>query len=431
VLSTASRGAAHAQQRINAVGAIARGVVTIALAVTALALGAAVASGETLPASCTTLQSEITTASASKGVDTVVLTEMCKETVTLPAKAEFTLEGASGTTSGLDGEGLAGPLLETTEAGGAMTISNMTFEHATSHAFVGGALELFDSSLALNGDRFVDDTVEEAEAGGAGAYVVIIPANGDACAAHEPPALTVTDSSFIEDTAKAGNGTLPSHGGGLYAILECGGRASYLDHDSFEGDSVTTTGSAEAEGGGASLIDPAASPGLLYQEGNVFDSDTVVGPAEGNRGGGGEWLEGINLTSVGDRFSRDSIPGTSGSKWSWGAGLGILNTSCDATNPTESTLEDAVVAGNSIAAGTPADLGGAGIYVGVACGPEPEHHSHLRLLDSTVTENSVATPGGVAGIDGHPSDQLTIETRLSRQTAAARRSAASPARAAC
>jgi hypothetical protein len=412
VLSPASRGAAHAQQRIDAVATIARGVVALALAVAALALGAAVASAETLTASCGTLQSEITTASASKGADTVVLTEMCKETVTLPAKAEFTLEGASGTTSGLDGEGLPGPLLETTEAGGAMTISNLTFEHATSHAFVGGALDLFDSSLTLNGDRFVDDTVEEAEAGGAGAYVVIIPPDGDACAAHEPPALTVTDSSFIGDTAKAGNGMIASHGGGLYAIIECGGRASYLDHDSFEDDSVTTTSSAEADGGGASLLDTAAGPGLLYQEGNVFDSDTVAGPAEGNRGGGGEWLEGINLTSVGDRFSRDSIPGTTGSKWSWGAGLGILNTSCDPTNPIESTLENAVVADNAIGAGTPADLGGAGIYVGLACGPAPENHSHLRLLDSTVTENSVATPGGVAGIDGHSSDQLTIANSI-------------------
>jgi hypothetical protein len=412
VLNTAARGAAHAQQRIDAVGTIARGVVAIALAVAALALVAAVASGETLPASCASLQSEINTASASKDADTVVLTEMCKQTVTLPTHAEFTLEGASGTTSGLDGEGLSGPLLETTEAAGAMTISNLTFEHATSHTFVGGALDLFGSSLTLNGDRFVDDTVEEAEAGGAGAYVVIVAADGKACAAHEPPALTVTGSSFVGDTARAGKGVIASHGGGLYAIVECGGRTSYLEHDGFEDDSVTTTGAAEADGGGASLLDIATSPGLLYQEGNVFDSDAVAGPAEGNRGGGGEWLEGINLTSVGDRFSRDLIPGTTGSKWSWGAGLGILNTSCDPTNPTESTLENAVVADNSIEAGTPADLGGAGIYVGLACGPEPENHSHLRLLDSTVTDNSVATPGGVAGIDGRSSDQLTIENSI-------------------
>jgi hypothetical protein len=413
VLEIASRGAAHAPHRTDAVGIAARGGVALALAVTAIALGAPAASAETLTASCANLQSEITTASASKGLDTVVLTGMCKETVTLPAEAELTLEGASGTTSGLDGEGLAGPLLKTSEAGGAVTISNLTFEHATSHTFVGGALELFDSSLTLNGDRFVDDTVEEAEAGGAGVYVVIVPANGDACVAHEPPALTVSDSSFIGDTAKAGNGTIASHGGGLYAIFDCGGRAGYLEHDTFEADSVTTTSSTEAEGGGASLLDAAAAgPGLLYQEGNVFDSDAVAGPSEGNRGGGGEWLEGINLTSVGDRFSRDSIPGTTGSKWSWGAGLGILNTSCDPTNPTESTLENAVVADNSIGAGTPADLGGAGIYVGLLCGPAPENHSHLQLLDSTVTENSVATPGGIAGIDGHSSDQLTIANSI-------------------
>jgi hypothetical protein len=69
-----------------------------------------------------------------------------------------------------------------------------------------------------------------------------------------------------------------------------------------------------------------------------------------------------------------------------------------------------VIAGNSIGAGAAADLGGAGAYVG--CPPEPAYPNHLRLLDSTVTENSVATAGGIAGIDGHSSDQLVIENSI-------------------
>jgi hypothetical protein len=389
-------------------------VSALVFALVALGCGAQTAGAETLPATCANLQSRINTASTSAGADTVVLGEMCKAAVKLPAHSDFTLEGAAGTTSGLNGEGVSGHLLETSsEIAGAMTISNLTFEHATAKTFVGGALYVFATSLTLSHDHFTDDTVEEAEASGGGAYVIIAPAGGGSCEAHEPAALTVTESSFVGDTAKGASGSLSNHGGGLDAIVDCGGRASYLTRDTFEGDNVTTTDSAEAEGGGAALLDAAtSSPGVLYQEGNVFDSNTVTGPAEGNRGGGGEWLEGINLTSVGDRFSRDSIPGTTAAKWSWGGGLGILNTSCISTAPTESTLENAVVAGNMIGAGTPADLGGAGIYVGIACGPEPEHHSHLRLLDSTVTENSVATAGGVAGIDGHPADQLALANSI-------------------
>jgi len=101
-------------------------------------------------------------------------------------------------------------------------------------------------------------------------------------------------------------------------------------------------------------------------------------------------------------LSANMIPGTSGPYWSWGAGIGLL--ACSNTEPTQSTLENAVVAGNSIVGGEAADLGGAGVYVGcVAKGTA----NQLTVLDSTITENTVA-PGGVAGIDGGPHDQLTL-----------------------
>ncbi len=143
----------------------------------------------------------------------------------------------------------------------------------------------------------------------------------------------------------------------------------------------------------------------------MFDSNQILAKgSSGNRGGGGEWLQGASLTSIADRFSRNTIPGATGGHWSWGGGLGIINSYCDKEAPTESTLEDDVIAGNSIGAGAAADLGGAGAYVG--CPPEPAYPNHLRLLDSTVTENSVATAGGIAGIDGHSSDQLVIENSI-------------------
>jgi hypothetical protein len=378
------------------------------------ASGAAGASAETLPATCETLQAQVDAAATSNGSDTVVLNGMCKMTVTLRGGSSFTLEGAPGTTSGLNGEGISGTarLLDGAEEVGTMTISDLTFEHADTEAFDGGAVELVARSLTLSDDRFIDDTAHDAYSSGGGAYVLIGPLNGDKCEPSEPNALTIAESSFVGDEAK-GESDQTGHGGGLDAIVVCPDRSSLLTRDSFEDDRVETTGSGEVEGGGAAFLDASTGgPALLRQEDDVFDSNAVVGPAEGNRGGGGEWLEAMNLTSIGDRFSRNSIPGTSGSKWSWGGGLGILNTTCQSAAPTESTLEDAVVASNSIGAGTPADLGGAGIYVGIICGPEPEHHSHLKLLDSTVTENTVASTGGTAGIDGHAADQLELENSI-------------------
>ncbi len=183
--------------------------------------------------------------------------------------------------------------------------------------------------------------------------------------------------------------------------------------DSFENDTVAGSVTGEAEGAGAAFVSTSAGgPGTLRQEADQFDRNTVAGPSEGNRGGGGEWLEGINLTSLYDRFVRNSIPGARQATWSWGGGLGILNTNCSDGAVDESTLENAVVEGNSIGEGTPADLGGAGIYVGLACSPEAAIPSHLRLLDSTVTENSVETAGGSSGIDGHSTDQLVLENSI-------------------
>jgi hypothetical protein len=374
------------------------------------ALGASPAGAETLAATCTTLPSKISEAATSGEADTIVLTGLCEGSqarVVLPEHISLTLEGAPGTNSGLDGSAIHERLLEGTGLAGAITIANLTIEQASG----GGGLYLFATSVALSHDLIAGNTEESTAGYGGGAYIGIAPQNGDACEPGEPAGLTVTDTSFIGDTAKGSSG--PNHGGGLYGLFECPGRPESLTGDVFEHDSVDVSGSGEADGGGASFISNLPhDPGILRQVGDQFESDTVSGPAEGNRGGGGEWLEGINLTSIGDRFSRDSITGTSGAAWSWGGGLGILNTSCSLGAPDESTLEDAVVAGNSIGAGTPADLGGAGIYVGIACAPEPGYASHLSLLDSTVTENAVDSAGGTSGIDGHPGDQLAIENSI-------------------
>ncbi|HEX7609805.1 MAG TPA: hypothetical protein VF380_03945 [Solirubrobacteraceae bacterium] len=163
-------------------------------------------------------------------------------------------------------------------------------------------------------------------------------------------------------------------------------------------------------GAGLDFVGPdSGHPDPVTQSGNVFDSNSLVAlSGAGNYGGGGEWLEGASLTSVADRFSRNFVAGTTGANWSWAAGLGIVNPTCSALAPTESTLENAVVEGNSLGPGTPEDIGGSGIYLG--CGPSPANPNHLTLLDSTVTGNSTA--GGIAGIEGDTADQLVLANSI-------------------
>jgi hypothetical protein len=373
-------------------------------------LAAPGARAETLAATCTTLHSKIEAVATSQEPGTIVLTGLCtgsEARLLLPEHIDLTLEGAPGTNSGLNGMAIHERLIESAGLSGAIKLANLTVEEANG----GGGVYLLATSVELSHDLIDGNTAEGTYGYGGGAEIYIAPANGDKCEAGEPAGLTVTDTTFIGDTARGTSS--PDRGGGLYGLFECATRPESLSGDSFENDTVSGSVTGEAEGAGAAFVSTSAGgPGTLRQEADQFDRNTVAGPSEGNRGGGGEWLEGINLTSLYDRFVRNSIPGARQATWSWGGGLGILNTNCSDGAVDESTLENAVVEGNSIGEGTPADLGGAGIYVGLACSPEAAIPSHLRLLDSTVTENSVETAGGSSGIDGHSTDQLVLENSI-------------------
>jgi hypothetical protein len=383
------------------------------VAVAALTLGTATASAETLPATCTNLQTQIDAAAAkapNHGEGVVVqLNGLCEATnlktktgVTVPKGSNFTLEGAPGTTSGFDGKGVTEPMLRdiSHEAVGKMTISDLVFQHANVTG-AAAALVLDAARLTLSGDSFIENTDQGGQGGAL--YVDISPGS---CATTGSLALMIAASTFRANKLVASGSNT---GGAAWVDENCPAATSYLQGNAFEGNTLEVSGSAEMYTGGALTVQgngagEAAIP--LAQTGNVFDSNRLLatgGPA--NYGGGGEWLDGMSLTSVGDRFSRNSIPGTTGAHWSWGGGLGILNNSCNEHTPTQSTLENAVVAGNSIGSGLAEDLGGAGIYIG--CGPSTSLSNHLSLLDSTVTENTVPT-GGVAGIDGGSEDQLVL-----------------------
>ncbi len=370
----------------------------------------ATARAETFPTTCPNLQTQINAVGAklNHGEDDVIVLEgLCNgaslgksSAVTLPASSAFTLQGAAGTTSGIDAAGITGPLLTGVELG-AITIAGLVFQNATSSG--ASAVNLRAERLTLKSDSFLNNSHEGVSGGALTAYV----GPPKPCPPTGTPGVAMTGSTFRDNTNTVGGGL--GVGGAAFVLDNCTGAGNVLEGDVFEGNSLRANGATQAFGGGllfASESTPAAEP--LAQSGDVFAGNTVVDVAgTGMYGGAGEWLEGMSLTSVADRFSGNALPGTSGPNWSWGAGLGLL--ACRNTEPAQSTVEDAVVEGNSIGAGEPADLGGAGVYVG--CPTKATTANHLSLLDSTVTENSVPA-GGVAGVDGGPHDQLRIANSI-------------------
>ncbi len=365
----------------------------------------------TYSATCATLQSEISSVGAKPNHgegDVIVLEGLCNaaslgksSAVTLPAGSAFTLQGAPGTTSGIDGAGMAGPLL-TGEKLGAVTIAGLVFQNDVSTGSGPSPVNLRAARVTLTGDSFLGDSHE----GVTGGALTVFVGEPPCPAAGGPPALTVTDTTFRNDTNAVGSGI--GAGGAAFLLDDCSGAGNVLERNVFEGNALRANGSSRAVGGGllfASESKPGAEP--LSQAGNVFAGNSIVNVAgTGSYGGGGEWLEGISLTSVGDRFTANTIPGTSGPFWSWGAGVGLL--ACSNTEPSVSALENAVIEGNVIGPGEPADIGGAGLYVGCVAAGTP---NHLSLLDSTVTENSVPA-GAIAGVAGGPHDQLRIANSI-------------------
>jgi hypothetical protein len=390
----------------------------VALVAGALALGCAAALAPGAQATVTTvpcgeLQAKIDALAAlsNHGEGEVLRLEgMCDGTnlkaktgVTIPEGADFTLEGAPGTTSGFDGNEITGPMLQNeplTNGVGSMTIADLTFRNAKI-AGEGAALLIEARQLTLSGDTFVED-VGGANQGGA-AHVEIGPSR---CPPAGSVAVTISGSTFRDD------GLTGTEGGALWLRHDCPTGSTVLQGNLFEGNTLEAGATEKALGGALFFAHGVAGTPSVLQSGNVFAANRIVAKGAVERvGGAGEWLQGFDLTSVGDRFSGNELPGASGSsKWSWGAGLGILGTECNEHLQAASTLEDAVITGNSIGVGEPAKLGGAGLYVGCV-GLSEAASNHLELLDSTVTENTTPA-GGVAGIAGGPNDQLQIANSI-------------------
>ncbi len=374
--------------------------------------GPASANATTLETGCGELQSTLDAVAgeARHGEgDVIVLNELCDAAnlgtssgVTLPAGSNFTLEGKSGTVSGFAGAGVTGPLLGTVgdEEAGTPTLSGLVFEHAD--LTEASALSVRAARVTLDDDSFLGNREE-----GAKGHAAFVSAGQSDCnAATGAQTITLTDSRIQKNKMVLGSG----QGGGGAVVLGsiCVGSQVVVDDNSFTGNTLQGTDTPEGPwvvGAGLDVVGGDPGPTVVSQRGNVFDSNhiTATGPSLADYGGGGEWLENSSLLSVGDRFTRNTVVGTIGSpeRWSWGAGLGNTKVDCNRSDLPETTVEDAVVTGNTLEEGTNEAIGGGGIWV--LC-------SHLRVLDSTITLNTAPNGPGVEGDE--LGDQLEIENTI-------------------
>ena len=404
---------------------LALGVAAGAALAASVAVMAPNAASADTPATCSTLQSVLDSASAG---DVITLDGLCSGTTfTLPAFA-ITLQGAPGTTSGFDGTGLSGAtalLRGTVNDSATETISSLVFQNNTvdQAPIFGAGLSLMVTGLGgvtLAHDTFTgDEAAGGSLAYGGGLYL----GDNDSYAGTlvTPGAFTITGSTFAGDGATSTTSGGTASGGGAAVIvnslhdLNVNPRPVTLSGDTFAANTVeTATVDAGVPQVGAGLfVDTdgvGASP--LTQSDDAFTANTITATAAplAQYGGGGEWTQGFNVTSTGDAFTSNTIPGSNGTgQPSWGAGLGILNNNCQTPGfQTQSTAVDLIAAANTIEGGTAAQSGGAGIYVG--CGGVAPGNQ-LTLINSTVTANS-ATASGIAGIAGGNTDTLNLENTI-------------------
>ncbi len=357
--------------------------------------------------------------------DVITLAALCTKTNSgeaegsfrLPSVANLTIEG-QGTTAGFDGTEVSGSALEGT--GNGVVLRNLVVENYSLNEESAVTLNSNEGALPrIESDHFIDDTNSTSNNSNRGGALYISASNGT-CAYTAP--LSITDSLFkgdhIADTSTTENNR--DMGGAAYAEIRCNPPSApidfaILDGNTFVEDGIGTTGGREALGGGLFLGN--SSPETLVsatQSGNIFEADTISSPTPtAVYGGGGEWAPSIDLTSTGDRFVKNSLPGPQGmNASSQGAGLGVTSAACSKEVTPSVVLNNAVFAANTIGpASEDGESAGAGIYA--ACeSNEPNSHFHLTLDDSTVAGNQA--PGGVAGVDGEDTDQLALANSIVR-----------------
>ena len=401
--------------RVPGTGSISRATRLAAVLLAAVVLpGAAEAGAETREVGCAQLRGAVEGAS---GAETVVLHGMCHAAdlggsgIAIPAGTSMTLRGAAGTVSGIDGTAIAGALLSSTEAG-PVSIEGLTFQNAGA----AGAVRLRAQRVAIVGDSFLSNAGTEAWGGG-----LFVQTTGSGCPGAGGPAAIALESSTFRGNTLTHDGET-AMGAGAYLQDTCPGAGATIEGNVFEGNVLRAENAEDAAGAGLFAGAEGVMPAPVTQRGNLFARNRVedlVAPhfyTGGRFGGGGEWLEGMSLSSVGDRFTANTVQGSLGAHPSGGAGLGLASgpgaleslqtVTCGHGAPASATLEDDVLDANSIAGGTAQGADGAGVEIG--CG---EAGGALSLLDSTVTANS-SPAGGAAGGAGGATAVLTLANTI-------------------
>jgi hypothetical protein len=370
---------------------------------------------------CAGLQAALNQAVAG---DTITLDEMCTKSnsstsngaFTLPANAAFTLTGQAGSGAGFDGTGVTGSVLYGASVGGTTSTSTFTLSSLTVQNNTGttlGPIKLVTTGpggVTVQSMKFINNSAFQAVSAG-GLYVDETYCPGSTMTTGP---ITLTGSTFTGNSVAVTTGFALGGGATIFAGCNATTRPVMVTNNVFSGNHVAsgaaTTTFLGILGGGLAVINDASSTEPLTQSGNTFTGNSATGAGgvtTANYGGGGEWIGGMNLSSTNDTFIGNTATGATSGGWTYGAGLGIVNSSCTPTTHTVGTATQLISAGNAVTGGTPANVDGAGVYTGCGVGTG----SDLTLQDSTVSGNS-SVAGGVAGIGGESVDHLTLTNTI-------------------
>ena len=392
---------------------------------------------------------------------------LCEANLKVANTAAFTVEGATGGTTVLKPKNAAEPIIDS-EASVTFTLSGLTLTEAskasairlavsgstaeavtlTGNTFshdhvegIGGAISLSQAGLTsvptvISGNTFTDDSSElggalQINAGGPmhitgntftgnattslGGAVYMFDFN-----ATSPNLVLLEGNTFGGPTTAEGN-TAREGGGGVVVSVATGQPVTVVAN-TFENNRLTGTKTAASarEGAGLLLAEnyahlsfPVTQRDNVFSE-NVIDETAATGKTGLAAGGAGEWIRGLTVSSVGDRFTGNRIAVNDGAPPE-GAAVGAIATAEAGASPEEPAsfnASDDLFSGNSTAAG---GWGGA-VYVG---GPASDctgscPASSLTLNDSTIVANSVDPGvGGEGGaIWGSPNDALTLQNSI-------------------
>jgi hypothetical protein len=377
----------------------------LAVALLAGVMAPTAGAATTTQATCSDFGTKLAAAGAG---DTIVLTGLCttpNASFTLPAVAGLTIAGAPTGVNGFDGTGVGTSALVSPIGGtDGITLDNLTFEHYTASSAVNVATNFSATILAVanpfnfSGDTFSGNS-SPIDGGGLRLDVFVGSFPGPGTCTVPGPTVSISDSTFSGNTAVGttnGNTGAVGGGGGAFVTLYCSGSpAISITGNTFTGNTVAATGSSGRQGGGL-FVGAGATHGNghvvdLTQSDNVFDGNTITGTAA-DYGGGGELTVGANLTSSGDRFTNNSIPGSNSSfDDSEGGGLDTRSGGgCTSVPGATSVATNLVAAGNTIGAPSLTGTGGEGGGVYVGC----------------------SGTGAAAGVDGEATDVLTLHNTI-------------------